>query len=237
MVAKRNCRIAARAQGRPRGVRREALTHTKTLGRGYAELSVRTGTKGEACWPEIDASCECSGHEVELAIGASRRRCHGPLIAPQAVGSAQFRAPAPSLDADPAAHTDVNGWQGSIAAGCVNAQKVLNSARPAFGHGIRRRRRRRGRGWRRHRLRRRRMGSHGVWIDHQCNDKSRCIGQILAGSGLQRPPAWPAGQFGVHSQSPGRPMFHHRPCRDVATLGNADLATQKACNLAAHLAA
>jgi hypothetical protein len=80
------------------------------------------------------------------------------------------------------------------------------------------------------------MGSHCVWIDHQGNDKSRRIGEILARSGLQRPPAWPACQFGVHGQRPGQPMFHHRARRDVATLRNADLAAQEARNLAAHLA-
>ncbi len=81
------------------------------------------------------------------------------------------------------------------------------------------------------------MGSHCVWINHQCDDESRRIGEILARSGLKRPPSWSACQFGVHGQRPGQPMFHRRARRDVATLRNADLATQKARNLAAYLAA
>ncbi len=90
---------------------------------------------------------------------------------------------------------------------------------------------------RRNRFGRRRVGCYRIWIDHERDDEGRGVGQILAGSGLNRPLSWSASQFGFNRDRPGLPMRHYRARPDIAALGHPDVPAQEARDRGAQILA
>ena len=203
----------------------EKLSLTLPPGRNQAKFSIRTGAERHAAPAEVETSCQCRGSEIELPGDArGRRRCRG-LVAPQAVGPAQFHTPASPSKADFAAHAHVKGGQGAFTGCRVNAHKVFNRSTSALP----------ARACCRPGARQGAAAPHGrsPHLDRSSRQLINAVAsaEVLARPGLDRSPAGrPANSVSMVSD-PGLPVLHHRARPYVTALGHAYAAPEQARDL------